>query len=153
MHGAYRPHDRVQTIIEGESATKQQFADEVDINRIMDRYERDGIIAHVNRYEGQYGDFGDAPSYHAAMNTVVEAQEMFESLPARIRDRFGNSPAVFLEFVQDPANQEELVDLGLATRRGPEGQPTAGPSGPDNQPEEPSAPLDTAPSETEPTAP
>lgn len=102
------------------SRTKQSFAKECDINHIMSRYEKTGLIAHVNRVQGQYGDFAGPPDYQEAMNMVVRAGDMFMSLPAKVRARFGNDPGEFLAFVTDAANAEEVVKLGLAVVREPE---------------------------------
>lgn len=38
---------------------------------------------------------------------------MFDTLPSKLRLRFGNDPAEFLSFVEDPANDQEMIDLGL----------------------------------------
>lgn len=95
------------------SRTKQSFRQESDINVIMSRFEKTGLLTHVNQYNGQYGDFTGLPEYQEAMNKVVSANEMFASLPAKIRDRFANDPAKFLSFVGDPANAAEAKALGL----------------------------------------
>lgn len=105
---------RVQFTPRGHSLTKQAFREECDINSIMRRFERDGILAHYNTYRGEYGDFTDCPEYHEAQNKVLAANEMFMSVPAVIRDRFANDPGKFLEFVSDPKNLPEMRKLGLA---------------------------------------
>lgn len=99
------------------SRVKQSFARECDINNIMARYEKDGLISHVNRVEGRYGDFGGPPDYQEAMNKVVAAQDMFMSLPAKLRARFGNDPGEFLGFATDPKNVDEMIKMGLAVKR------------------------------------
>jgi len=53
------------------------------------------------------------------MDAVNQAQASFQAQPATIRDRFRNNPAEFIKFVQDPQNQEELIKLGLASRKQP----------------------------------
>lgn len=47
------------------------------------------------------------------MNQIVQAQDMFMSLPSKIRNRFGNDPSQFLDFVSDPLNKDEMRSLGL----------------------------------------
>ena len=47
------------------------------------------------------------------METVTKANTMFEELPSRARAKFNNSPEQFLEYVQNPDNQESLHDMGL----------------------------------------
>jgi len=69
-------------------------------------------MAHSRTYEGEYGEFA-AIDYHEAMNTVVEAQSMFETVPSEIRSRFGNDPGAFLKFVLDEKNSDEMRDMGL----------------------------------------
>lgn len=114
--GMFRPHERSKMIVRGESRTHQSFKKECDINEIMRKYERQGILSHVNKYGGQYGDFVSAPDYHTAMNVMMEAEEMFGALPAKVRAKFANDPAAFLEFAQNPDNLEEMRELGLARR-------------------------------------
>lgn len=95
------------------SRVKQSFVPECDINNIMKRYEKDGIITHVARYNGEYGAFAGVPEFHDAMNRVIEAEAMFMSLPAAVRSRFRNDPASFIEFATDDKNKDELRKMGL----------------------------------------
>lgn len=98
----------------GEGRTHQSAKDECDINVIMARWEKSRIIEHVSRTGGSYGDFLDVPQdFHAAMQQVIEAEEAFSSLPSSIRKRFANDPGAFLEFVGDPANENEMRSMGL----------------------------------------
>lgn len=94
------------------SATKQEFKDECDINRIMRQYQDTGL-AESSSAVGRYGDFSSVGDFHAAQNVIAQASEQFESLPANVRDRFRNSPALFLEFIGDKANRAEARALGL----------------------------------------
>jgi phage internal scaffolding protein len=116
----YIPSNRMGDIDFGDepSLTKQSEADSCDINKIMGQYEKTGLIPHVNRYQGHYSDLGDAKSYHESMNSVIEAQDAFDSLPASIRTRFGNDPALFLDFVSDPDNRPEMEKMGLLPSTG-----------------------------------
>lgn len=95
------------------SLTKQSFKDETDINFIIRKYHKTGIVEHVRRHQGRYGDFTNI-DFHEAMNAVAEARSMFESLPANVRKEFDNDPGVFLSFAEDPANLDRMVELGLA---------------------------------------
>ena len=90
---------------------------DADINNIMKRYERTGLLDHVNQYQGDYGDYTNVPvDYHDALNFVRNSQEMFMTLPAAVRARFDNDPGAFLKFVEDPANADAMVEMGLATK-------------------------------------
>lgn len=120
-----RERERVTVTFKKPSRTQQSFKDECDINNIMARYERTGIVDHLAKYEGQYGDFIGYPDYHVAMNRVAAADAMFMTLPASLRERFGNSAEAFLQFAQDPANELELIDMGLMPRRPVEAMPSS----------------------------
>ncbi len=109
----YHPHDRVQ-LDPGPGRTKQSFAEESNINIIMKKYEKTGMLDHLNRFNGQYGNFIAAPDYHTSMNAIREAGEAFMSIPAGVRAKFDNDPARFLEFVQDEKNHDEMIEMGLA---------------------------------------
>lgn len=95
------------------SMTKQSFADDCDINNIMRKYERTGVLDHVGMTVPQYGEYMGSMSYQESLNAILYAQDQFSELPAELRARFGNDPAQLLAFVEDPANLEEGVKLGL----------------------------------------
>lgn len=92
--------------------TKQSHKDECDINTIMARYIKTGLIDFVNQHQPQYGDVTGI-EYQSAMDIIATGNTMFEELPAEWRKRFGNDPAVFLDFVQNPANRAEAIELGI----------------------------------------
>lgn len=126
---------RVAFATVGPSMAKQQFKRECDVNHIMEKYEKKGIIEHFNKYQGSYEDVTGAVSYHEAMIIIAEAEEAFMTLPAATRSRFGNDPGAFLDFVDDEANLDEMVELGLAKRpespapgAQPEGEQSAEPT-------------------------
>lgn len=100
------------------SLTQQQFKDECDINKIMDRYLRTGVLSDPLDRRGtpKYGDYAEIGNYMDHMNKVVEANEMFEALPASIRKRFNNNPGDLIEFVMDSNNRQEAEMLGLIER-------------------------------------
>ena len=97
------------------SMTQSQYKDECDINKIMDRYFRTGCLSDpLNQMRpGTYGDFAEMGDYMENMNKIVQAREMFEALPARVRERFGNNPGAMIDFVMDENNRDEAKKLGL----------------------------------------
>lgn len=94
------------------SLTVQSAAEECDINMIIDRANK-GIYPPPSNRVPQFGDFSEFPDYQSAMNSVIQAQEAFSQLPAKMRERFGNDPAKLLSFLADPANRSEAESLGL----------------------------------------
>lgn len=109
---------RVQKHFTKPSRTDQSHQSSCDIDVIIRKHAQTGLLTHVNRHHGDYSDFSNLPqSYHDSFNQVLLAQESFNSLPALIRKRFDNDPGLFLTFVGDPANAQEMVNLGLAIAR------------------------------------
>lgn len=140
----YRPHARVQYTGElvdkyGEvfrpvDRTKQSFLKECDINNIVKAFSSTGQWNHVSAKAAQ-GYYADLPSdldYQTAQNIFLEAERAFMSLPSKIRDRFKNEPAAFLEFMGNPENKAEAIQLGLLNppRPIPDGPPKDAPPAP-----------------------
>lgn len=98
------------------SRAKQSFKDECDINVIMAKYKERGIVTHVTRYNGHYGDLPNEVDYHTNLQSVMDADEAFKSLPAKLRARFHNDPAEFVGFILNPENQSEIDKLGLGQK-------------------------------------
>ncbi len=93
--------------------TKQSHKNECDINIIMQKYQKFGVINHVNKHQANYS-FCTSNDLHESLNLIKTANDMFDDLPSQARTKFKNSPAEFLDFVQDPNNQDQLFDLGLS---------------------------------------
>jgi phage internal scaffolding protein len=94
------------------SRTKQSFRDECDINNILRQFNVTGQLP-VGSVQPQYGDFSGITDYQSALNAVMAAQDSFLELPAKIRAKFQNDPALFVEFASDEANKDEMKALGL----------------------------------------
>lgn len=95
-----------------EQITEQAHKRQTDINWILRDYAKTGLMKHVNKHQGKYDDVSVA-DFQEAMFKVKSAQAMFDQLPAQIRRRFGHDPAMFLEFVQNPSNIDEMAKLGI----------------------------------------
>jgi len=110
---AYSPKLKVQISFTGEGRTKQSFRSECDINTIMARYQRTGVLPDMlNKSPGQYLDVTGI-DYQEAMQTVATANSLFEELPSKIRSRFENDPQQFLEFTSNENNRQEMATMGL----------------------------------------
>ncbi len=123
MQCAYYPHARVQLDTGDVSMTKQSFKDECDINFIMKKFEKTGLLDHVNKFNGYYGDLPENVDYQTALNSVFEAEAAFRSLTADIRSKFHNDAGEFLAFVEDAENAEEIIALGLGPQPSSEPAP------------------------------
>lgn len=94
--------------------TRQEFADECDINILLARYEKTGVINHFNQQAPAYLDVGEVPDLAEAIGLVERANEAFMTLPAAARREFDNDPIKFVEFAADPANVARMREWGLA---------------------------------------
>lgn len=113
------PRERHMTHNKEASMTRQEFAEECDINALMKRYEGHaiggpGLLQHMDP-SMFYADFTQLPNtlqeYHAFMD---RAQFSFMSLPAAVRKEFENDATMFVEFAADPENLSQMRTWGLA---------------------------------------
>lgn len=101
--------------------TEDSHKAEVDINNIIKRHGMDLIrkTAVAYRNDMEYGEV-TGESFQEAMNKVVKAQDSFNSLPAEVREKFQNNPVNYLDFINDHANIEDMIKMGIAAKREPE---------------------------------
>lgn len=116
------------------SMTQQQFKAECDINKIMAKYQKNGVLSHINTRGATYGDF-DAVDFQQAMETIRLGNEMFDELPSRARLYFNNDPAEFMEFVNNPDNAGKLEELGLSFKPPVQTEPENTPQSPQDPPQ------------------
>lgn len=131
MHTEYDPPEDPGISDFGPSKTKQEFADESDINHILDQYEETGLIPMSDGRTPIYGDFSapELQNYHQALNIVAGTQELMGRLPAKIRETFDNDPMKVLAFCENPDNRAKAIELGLIDKA-PEPTPPAPPAPP-----------------------
>lgn len=95
------------------SRAVQSQRDQADINVIVRRFGVTGVASQSLKIPLK-DQFLEVGSYHEAMNLLRETKDAFLKVPAAIRSRFSNDPSKFVDFCSDPANIQELRELGLA---------------------------------------
>lgn len=99
------------------SKTHQSFAKDADINNIMSRYAKTGVLVDPLKVDlgrqPHFGDFSDIADFNTLVNRVQQAQDDFMTLPALVRRRFNNNVQECIEFIADPANLKEAVAMKL----------------------------------------
>lgn len=105
-----------------ETRTQQQFAEECDINTIVERFGLTGELPNNLRVP-MVGDFTEVYDYQTSLDLLRAADSAFMQMPAEIRERFGNDAGAFVDFTSDPKNIEQCREWGLA-------RPQEAPSGP-----------------------
>lgn len=115
--------EKIGISFEKPTMTQQQFKDDADINNIIAKFEVTGVLGDplqpATRMP-QFGDFSEMPSYQEAQNVLVTARNAFMSLPSEVRERFGNDPEKYFDFVQNlKEGSEEYVEavrLGIVDK-------------------------------------
>lgn len=115
VYDCSRASDESALVCDDPSLAHQSFKEECDINTIIDRFGI-GQVPEMEFPAFQNADFTEVVDYQTALNQVIAADAAFMQLPAKVRSRFGNDPAAFVDFCSDPANGRELVDMGLALK-------------------------------------
>lgn len=121
-YAAVRPHERVVTDCGSQSRTRQEFKKECDVNELMRRYQKTGILPSGGSKEPRFLDCVDVPNFQEAMQLFIDAEAAFMRLPALVRRDFDNDAEKFVVFAQNADNVGKLREWGLAA---PEKAPDA----------------------------
>jgi phage internal scaffolding protein len=116
--------------------TKQNHKAECDINNIIKQYQKTGILNHVANSTAEYLNLPSNFDYQDALNTVIAAEDAFNQLPSKVRDRFSNDPASLLAAINNPAMRTELEEFGILKKPAsppPSPPPTPAPPAPSEE--------------------
>ena len=107
------PQDDAKSV----SRTKQSFKKKSNINNIIAKYNRTGILATTPGVTPTrapvFGDFTNAGTYMDQMIKITKFNEEFMALPSTLRNKFQNNPALLIDFLANPDNAVEAMELGL----------------------------------------
>jgi len=103
----------------GKSLTQQQFASDADINARAATHLRGPSRMHPMGNPAatrtmRFGDF-TANDFQTMQNRLADVNSLFLSLPARTRGKFSNQPYQLIRWLEDPANRQEGIKMGLLT--------------------------------------
>lgn len=121
----------------------QSHAQSVDIHVLLQRYQQ-GDLTVLSRVQGTYGDFTQMPTTFAgALNTLIAAEQYFDSLPVEVRAKFGHS---FSQFIASMDSADFARSMGIDVPDPTDLQPSSS-SNPTPQVSEPapSAPAPATP--------
>ncbi len=91
----------------------QSHKDSVDINVILKRYAK-GDVTALQRRQAMFGDFSDAPSTYAeALNSMILAEQYFNSLPLETRAQFDHNFHRFLVSLDSPDFAEKMAGTDI----------------------------------------
>lgn len=107
--------------------TVQADRDDADINKIIARFNKSGVLPPTMKGEPFYGDASDFDDLQGALLKVKAADELFMQYPAELRERFDNDPVKMLDFLADEGNRKEAEELGLVVPRPKPAEPPVPP--------------------------
>ena len=112
IYSAYEPPPKVSKVYKDPSLARQSEADACNINKIIARFEKTGVLP-VDGRELFFADVTQVGSFMDVQEHILLGTKYFMSLPAQTRLKFNNDPAEFLDFCSDEGNRDELVSMGL----------------------------------------
>lgn len=120
MYGKYKPGDKVwpATDFTGDKGfTVQADRDEADINKIVARIQKSGQLPPSLKGEPFFGDVSEFGDLAESIIKIQDADRLFMSFPAEVRERFGNDKVNMIDFLEDPKNYDEALKLGIVQAR------------------------------------
>lgn len=132
MYGKYKPGEKAinpGTDFTGDRGfTVQADRDEADINKIVARFNKTGQVPPTVHGQPFYGDVSEFGDLAESLIQIQEAERLFMTFPAEVRERFDNSYVNLVEFLGDTKNRAEAISLGLIQKEPlPEEVPPATP--------------------------
>jgi len=109
----YSPRLRVAVECKDGTRTKQSFREACDVNAIIRRYDKTGVLTHINTVKAQFGDFSNLGDFRENLEKMQKAEESFMELPAKMRKKFRNDPLELIQFLSDKKNDAEAIEMGL----------------------------------------
>lgn len=96
---------------------EQHTAHLTDLNYLIKKYKPDELASYIaarSQYRQEIigHDFSTEPDLQEAKNLTYYMKKNFEALPEEIKKNFSNH-IEFLKFIDNPANQEKMIKLGL----------------------------------------
>ncbi len=103
---------RTQTLNEDPSETIVSDAHLADINQIMTRFAKGGIVESLDEAQLLYGDVSEFTDLADALNQARLAEVEFLKLPRQVREVFEHDVAVWLDTAHDEDKRAALVEAG-----------------------------------------
>ena len=94
------------------SQTEQSHLDETDINKIFHASNHSPDLL-IPENPPTFGDFSDVSDFTEMQNRVADAISGFEKLPSETRAFFEHKPENLVEFMNNPDNAQDAIDMGL----------------------------------------
>lgn len=147
IHEGVRPNGTYRYALDFSNCptlAEQHTAHLSDINYLIERYKPDELAAYIaarnqHRQEILGHDFSTEPSMQEGKNSVYRMKKAFDELDPDIKNQFKNH-VEFMKFIDNPANQEKMLKLGILKKREIENLTSDGTVSTPTSPEPPGTP-------------
>lgn len=95
------------TFLDSENIVQQNAKQSCDINSILAKYMKTGVLEHVKSHAPVYADVSNI-DYRGAYDSVLRAESAFNALPSSLRKKLDNDPARFVDWMIDSSLDVEL---------------------------------------------
>ncbi len=93
---------------------KQSMMEECDVNGIVMRYKKTGLLTHLARGVPQYVDVSEFVDYRSVIEQVRLIEDYFAGLPADVRASFQNDASLYMDYLESNPSMEDMKTRGLA---------------------------------------
>lgn len=111
VRNKFTPREPTKLTDPGISKTQQHFKEETLMSNIVDKY-RKGLPVATNKQQAKFGDMSSM-DFQDMQNIIADISMQFASLPAKLRGKFQNRPENLMRWLENPANQQTAIKLGL----------------------------------------
>lgn len=92
------------------SKTEQHHLESCNMQFILTQAQKTGMIEHIRNDSPRYETLATKVDYLESMKVIAEANSVFETLPAKIREKFENKAENFLEYLAKEENVKRLAN-------------------------------------------
>jgi len=119
--------NRCATVNTLPSLTQQHHLEEVNINKIISRFNKTGVLGDGVVRTPRYADVSLFGDFSQAQQKIAEGRAAFAALPVSVRKLAGNDPMRLWEVLNNPENRIMLEKAGVL--KAPEKPEPAKPEG------------------------
>jgi len=92
---------------------KQSMKDECDVNKIVERFQKSGLISHLGAGVPAFVDVSELGDYRSVIEQVRSVEAYFAGLPAKVRSVFKNDARSFMDYLETAPTVQDLEEVGL----------------------------------------
>lgn len=102
----------------GEGGAKQSMREECDVNLIVQRFQKTGLISHLADGVPSFVDVSELGDFRSVLEHCRSVEAYFQGLPAKVRAVFSNDSRSFMDYLEGNPGVGDLEELGLEAIEG-----------------------------------